>query len=60
MVGVIQEQGDDNQMKLLALKYCQDCGKKRSFMGRLFATDDELCEECYYSFIKSIRERYDR
>ncbi|MEH5619585.1 hypothetical protein PO609_23115 [Enterobacter cloacae] len=47
-------------MKLLALKYCQDCGKKRSFIGRLFATDDELCEECYYSFIKSIRERYDR
>lgn len=47
------------QMKFLSMKYCKDCGDKRRLIERLFAIDDELCDDCYFAFIKSVRERHD-
>lgn len=44
-------------MKTIALKYCTECGSKRCFPERLFANDDELCDDCYFGLIDAVRER---
>jgi hypothetical protein len=41
----------------LAKKYCKECSKKRGFLDRIFFTDDELCDDCYYEFVSVIREK---
>lgn len=42
-------------MRFLAMKYCTDCGAKRSLLDRLTATDDELCDRCYFQYMESLR-----
>lgn len=46
-------------MKILALKLCQECGIKRSYIDRLFCIDNELCDNCYFELVKAVRERHD-
>ena len=38
---------------------CKHCGKRRGPIERLFALDDEYCDECLFDIIQSIRERYE-
>jgi len=45
--------------KFIALKYCQECGLRRRFFARLLANDDALCDDCYYKFIITVRERHE-
>jgi len=47
-------------MKIIALKYCTECGAKRRFVERLFAFDSELCDDCYLELIESVRDRRGR
>jgi len=44
-------------IRILALRHCLECGARRFFSERLFANDNELCDDCYFSFIDSVRER---
>jgi len=46
-------------MSVIALKYCTECGVKRRFFQRLFAWDDELCDDCYIELMNSVHERRD-
>ena len=60
MVSAFQYPDDDYSMKLFALKYCQDCGKRRSLIERLFSLDDERCDKCHFRFVSSVRDRSGR
>lgn len=42
-----------------AKKHCKGCGKRRGWIERLAGLDDELCDNCYYRFFTSLRERHD-
>lgn len=42
-------------MRFLSLKYCKDCGIKRSLLNRLTATDNTLCDSCYFQLIALLR-----
>lgn len=44
----------------LARKLCSDCGKRRGIIERLFALDDEQCDDCHFEYIREIRERCSR
>lgn len=36
---------------------CARCGKKRNFIERLFALDDEYCDECQFDIDQEHREK---
>lgn len=42
-------------MRFLSLKYCTDCGVKQSLLNRLTATDNTLCDSCYFQLIALLR-----
>lgn len=42
-------------MRFLSLNYYIDCGVKRSLLNRLTATDNTLCDNCYFQLIALLR-----